>query len=373
MKTLLIISDSGMSVRKDQTVAFGPVVKEVEAFLQLFDHITWIGSKQDFKGSFEMIPKERLTVQMLDRPSGSGWRYKIKILFQYPRLKRLLLKEIEKHQYIHVRAPSHPAYLAMRICRKFPTKQFWFKYAGSWVDPAPKFYDFQRRLLKSLPLNCKVTVNGEWPKQSANILSFENPCLSEVHREEGNKVLSLKSVANPPKMDYCFVGGLNENKGIEQIVRVWSQIHDKRIGTLHIVGEGPLKKVLLEMARTMENKISFHGLMPKEKVHQIYSQCHFIILPSKTEGFPKVIGEAMNYSCVPLVSNVSCLGQYIQNGVNGFLLKDRSVESIARAIHESLLLKSDIIHRYNHYNYNLAEKFTYTYYIQRIRKKIFNL
>ena len=57
-----------------------------------------------------------------------------------------------------------------------------------------------------------------------------------------------------------------------------------------------------------------------QSVH-IYSKCDFIILPSKSEGFPKVIGEAMNYGCIPIVSDVSCISQYIQNGVNGFLIK----------------------------------------------------
>ena len=51
------------------------------------------------------------------------------------------------------------------------------------------------------------------------------------------------------------------------------------------------------------------------------------VLPSYSEGFPKVIAEAMNFGCIPIVSDISCIRQYIINGKNGFLINQTPTDS----------------------------------------------
>ena len=55
-----------------------------------------------------------------------------------------------------------------------------------------------------------------------------------------------------------------------------------------------------EKAEKIKVNTQFEGFLPKEQIMEVYKKCHFIVLPSKNEGFPKVIGEGMNYGCLPI-------------------------------------------------------------------------
>jgi len=54
-------------------------------------------------------------------------------------------------------------------------------------------------------------------------------------------------------------------------------------------------------------------------------------LPSKSEGWPKVVAEAMFWGCVPVSSAVSCVPNMLDGGKRGILLSmemDKDVEQI---------------------------------------------
>jgi glycosyltransferase involved in cell wall biosynthesis len=74
--------------------------------------------------------------------------------------------------------------------------------------------------------------------------------------------------------------------------------------------------------------VKIHGSLSKTEVQEIYKNSQFILVPSKNEGFPKVIGEAMNFGCVPIVSDVSCISQYVKNDYNGFLIQTNTIENL---------------------------------------------
>ena len=219
--------------------------------------------------------------------------------------------------------------------------------------------------------NCKITVNGKWPDQLKNILSFENPCLDENARLNGKEIVENKVLHD--KIDYCFVGGLNENKGSLLLLEALGQIKtSSSFGTLHIVGDGDLMSQLQQMALHLEFNIIFHGSLPKEEVAEIYEICHYIVLPSKSEGFPKVIGEAMNYGCIPIVSNISSIGQYVLHRENGILLDKIEIQTIKNAIMESLKISHTEFKMIIQNNYKLAAKFTYSHYKKRIISEVLN-
>lgn len=371
-RKLLVVSDTGMIMRNGKMFAFGPVVKELEEMLTIFDTITWIGFNrpdQIENASYLEVVSEKIKIISLKRVGGKSILDKLNIIKNYPTMWHTILSEIKKHQFIHSRAPSNPAYIAMLLSKDFPEKQFWFKYAGNWVDKASFFYDLQRKRLKKNQSNYRVSVNGLWKYQPEHILAFENPCLTEEDRLEGEKIVASKDLSS--EINYCFVGGLNENKGILKILSAFSEIEDSKIGTLHIIGDGTLKEEVIEKASVIKNNVKVHGFISKQEIIEIYKTCHFILLPSKSEGFPKVIGEAMNYSCVPIVSNVSCIDQYIQTGKNGYLIDPISSEKLKEIIIQSLSLSTEDFEKYNKFNYLFSEKFTYSYYMNRIKNELF--
>jgi len=368
---LLVISDTGMYQGGNSFYAFGPVVKELEE-LSCFETITWIGferSNEKKNGSFVKISKKQINVKLLPPSGGKNIGSKILILLAYPIYIMRILKEIYSSKYIHVRAPSNPAVITMLLSYFFPSKYFWFKYAGNWNGEASSFYKLQRLLLKNLRENSKVTVNGSWANQPKNIIGFENPCLDAEDRVLGEEIVAIKQIKE--ERNYCFVGGMNSNKGVDKIIDILENFKHKNLGVFHFVGGGELLEDLKTRSTSFSNSVVFHGFLAKNEINEIYKKCHFILLPSKSEGFPKVIGEAMNYGCVPIVSDVSCIGQYIHHKKNGYLISPINRSEIESLLLQSLELEGSIFNQMIQQNYSLAEKFTYTYYQEQVLSKVF--
>ena len=285
--SLLIISDTGMYVKQGKVYAFSPVVHEIVCFLEVFDSITWIGfnrSTQQNNASYSEVTSEKVHLIGLKEVGGTRLLDKAKIFLQYPKMYRIIHDEIKKHDYIHCRAPSNPSYIAMLLANNYPNKRFWFKYAGSWVDKASFFYDFQRKKLQKLKANSKITVNGNWDNQPSNVLAFENPCLTLQDREKGKDIIKSKDLE--AAIHYCFVGGLNTNKGILRIIKAFQDPCFKKNVYLHVVGSGTLLQTLKEEAVKTNINIQFYGNLSKQKVQEVYAKSNFIILASQTEGFP---------------------------------------------------------------------------------------
>lgn len=369
---LLVVSDTGIYQKDGKTYAFGPVVKELNEMLTLFERITWIGfNREDQKKnlSYIEIKSSNIKTITLKPVGGNSILDKFKIIYYYPKMWLLINSEIKKHNYIHSRFPSNPAFISLILSKKYLKKQFWFKYAGSWVDKTSFFYNFQRKKLKNLKTNSVVTVNGVWKNQSKNVIAFENPCLDEDDRKIGKIIVKEKELAN--MVNFCFVGGLNKNKGVDKIIEVFKTLNNNNVGTLHIVGNGNLCQSLKKEAHKIKTQVIFYGFLPKNKVVTIYEKSHFIILPSQSEGFPKVIGEAMNYGCLPIVSDVSCINQYIQNDRNGVLINSVTTESVKKSLFQSLKITNKEFLKYIDINYRIAERFTFNHYLQRIKNEVF--
>ena len=368
---LLVISDTGIVKTEDGCIAFGPVVIELNSLLQEFDEITWIGflkKNQISNKSYIKVTNKKIKIITLKDVGGKSILSKSKIIFYYPIMIFVILKEILKNDKIHTRAPSNPAIIAVFLSFFFRRKNFWHKYAGSWIDKTSTFYDFQRKILKRLPKNSVVTINGNFSNKK-NIISFENPCINEDDRKLGLKILENKRLDT--KINFCFVGGLTDQKGVDVLLEAFLEINSNRIGTIHFVGDGDKKEEYLNLAEKLKYKTNFHGFLDKNSIKEIYSKCHFLILPSKSEGFPKVVGEAMNFGCVPIVSDVSCINQYITHKKNGFLLFPIEVNQLKENIVNSINLDMMIYKYMIESNYKLSKKFTYLYYNKRIITEIF--
>lgn len=369
---LLVISDTSMRQDNDGVYAFGPVVKELEE-LSCFKTIVWIGfnrSNAVANKSLVKLSQENIKLILLPSSGGKTALSKLYIILLYPLYFFILLKEVYNSKCIHVRAPSNPGVIAMLLSKTFFTKKFWFKYAGDWIGKASPFYMLQRKMLMQLSGNSVVTVNGNWANQPKHIIGFENPCLDNSDRVFGEKICKEKELNQ--SINYCFVGGMNTNKGVDKIIKALEEIcvHEN-FGTFHFVGGGELLETVKNQAGLISDKIICYDFLPKQEISKIYKECHFIVLPSKSEGFPKVIGEAMNYGCVPIVSDVSCIGQYIEHYKNGFLINPITTQELQTNVLLSLNMSNDLYKRMVHDNYMLSEKFTYSYYQHRIVNTIF--
>ncbi|HEY9167854.1 MAG TPA: glycosyltransferase family 4 protein [Lutibacter sp.] len=373
MSKLLIISHTEHYKNTyDEIVGWGPTVTEINYLATQFDEIYHLAvflneeappsSLAYTSGNIHFIP--------LKDTGGKKILQKLGVVWNAPSTIFKVIQLLEKVDIFQLRAPTGMGVYLIPFLNLFVKKKGWFKYAGNWNQQKPPFgYAIQRWCLKRQ--HRMVTINGAWENQLPQCLTFENPCLTEGDRIDGNQTIKSKELSKP--YNFCFVGGLNENKGVQLIINAFCEIAHPNLGALHIVGDGVLRAALELKAKSIGTPVIFHGFLNKEAIVEIYNACHFIILPSKSEGFPKVIGEAMNYGCIPIVSNVSCIGQYIANKKNGFLIEPLSSVKLKTIIEESIFMDPAFFKEMIETNFSLSEKFTYANYNKQLKSKILDL
>ena len=373
---LLIVSATPMRFSKDVGhEAFEPVVREIENMKHLFKNITWIGYNYNndlSRSNLRKIHSNKVNYILLEQTGGSRLFDKLNIIMKIIPYFSIILKEIIKNDIIHTRAPSFPAFLAIIASLFLNKKRYWHKYAGNWAQKnSPFSYSIQRWLLNMDFGNSNVTINGSWPNQKQHLLSFENPCLTETELESAKIIAEQKDYSG--KLNICFVGRLEPAKGALIILELLQNLEDVDwVDTFYIIGDGPSKNIIENKKPNLHLKVCLTGWLLREQLNEIYTKCHLIILPSyASEGFPKVLAEAASYGCVPIVSNLSSISQYINNNISGVLIDDLTPSNI-KSVLSKLSNKREELMSMASSALKWVSLFTYSRYVFRIEKEIIN-
>jgi glycosyltransferase involved in cell wall biosynthesis len=373
MSTLTIISHTEHYNKPDGSiVGLGSTVTEINHLLAVFDTIVHVAMLHEVAAPPSALPytSNKITFVALPAVGGTPVIDKLGVIFKAPQILNIIRKAISKTDYFQFRAPTGIGVYVIFYLVFFSKKKGWFKYAGNWKqEQAPLAYRFQRWLLKNQKR--KVTINGAWLDQPKQCLTFENPCLTAAEVELGKHAIANKTFQYP--LQFCFVGRLEAAKGLDLIINAIESLdaNDRsKIGKDHLVGDGKRITEYKKKVKDKELPFVFHGYLSRTAVHNIYKESHAILLPSASEGFPKVIAEAMNYGCIPIVSDVSSIGHYIKDNENGFLIKTLNSESVMEVLRQFLNRSENEYTLIMTSGNNNLHKFSYHYYNQRIETEI---
>ncbi|UWY28594.1 glycosyltransferase [Flavobacterium sp. TR2] len=335
---LLVISGAPFIFKGKKSFAYSPYVKELivwEKYVEdiLFCCPVW---KNENGLLIEEIPFHfRKHYKLIDFNLNSFPNI-IKSFFLVFCNILIIIKAVYDADHIHLRCPGNMGLLGCIVQIFFPSKKKTAKYAGNW-DPRskqPLTYRMQKWILNNtfLTRNMQVLVYGEWENQSKNIKSFFTATYSESEKE----VVAKDNISK--EKTFVFVGALASGKNPMYAIKLVEQlVKNNNMDLLHIFGEGR-ERVNLEnyiKENQLEKFVFLHGNQNKETLKQFYKKSHFVILPSKSEGWPKAIAEGMFWGCVPLATNVSCVPFMINYGERGLLL-DMNVKRDVAQIQEIL-------------------------------------
>ena len=108
--------------------------------------------------------------------------------------------------------------------------------------------------------------------------------------------LPVRSAAGA--LRFLFVGRLTDQKGLDRLAPFFAA---GRLGTLSVLGDGPERKPL-EVA--FAGRARFYGQVSREAVAQAMTEHDVLLMPSRWEGHPFTLLEAMAGGCVPLVQQL---------------------------------------------------------------------
>ncbi len=152
----------------------------------------------------------------------------------------------------------------------------------------------------------------------------------------------------PEKVDYgrvLYVGRLIELKGLPFLMAALASLVDEFSQLrLIVIGDGPKRREYEELGRRLlGDRVLFLGAQPREKVLEEMQRAYLFSMPSVTmptgeaEAFGVVYLEAQ--ACgVPVVAFASGgVPEVVRHGETGFLVPERDVKLLSKAIREILL------------------------------------
>lgn len=371
---LLIISDMAHYLHDGALVGWGPTVEEINHLAMLFDEVRHIGCLHTTAAPGSSLPYSQPNITFIPLPptGGNHFRDKLKILQLTPRYLATIWKELNTADVVHLRCPANIPLLALlvMVLRRKP-KYRWVKYAGNWGAGReyPVFFRLQRWILNRNLTRSIVTINGSWTGQKPHILSFQNPCLTEKEVDLA-QVSSLGKVIQEP-VRLVFVGALNERKGVNSLLSIASSLQRRAIPfVLDILGDGADRtKYENQVAKQgLSGKVVFHGWVPKPGLAGYYQQAHINLLPSQSEGWPKVLSEGMAYGVVPLASAVASIPQVLTETGAGLTISPHdNIEAYVDAV-KHLLDNPHTWHELSVNSRNAAVLFTYENYLRSVRE-----
>jgi glycosyltransferase involved in cell wall biosynthesis len=241
-------------------------------------------------------------------------------LVQLPLICFKIYRVMLVSDHIHLRCPGNIGLLGCLIQIFFPNKLKTAKYAGNWDrnSKQPWSYKLQRYILNNtfLTRNMTVLVYGRWPDQSSNIKPFFTASYSE------------KQIIETPKPDVdkiinlIFAGTLTKGKRPLIAIKVLQELTNKGYkAQLVICGDGIEFKYLSDYVtqNKLTDYVHFLGNVDAEKIKIEMIKSHFLIFGSESEGWPKVVAEAMWWGCIPVTTAVSCVPDMLANGARGVL------------------------------------------------------
>ncbi len=371
-KKLVVISHTAHQYLPDGTlVGWGPTVAELNYLSQYWDELLHVACIEPYINNPSLQSYQSKNIRFAPIPSfgGTTWLRKLGVFYKAPQIIWQIVKSLKGTTHVQIRVPMGIGVYVLPLFVFFPKKFIlWVKYANNWGHVSnSKGYRFQRWFLEKNFLKCKVTINGFWPNQPQHCLSFENPCINQAQFEKGRTI--QKSFDN--KLKVVFAGRIEEAKGIDFIMEVLKELPQERFEEWILIGEGPLKESLMKLCLELSIPAKFPGFLSQLEVHKYLETADILVLPSKSEGFPKIAAEAWNYKVIPLVSPVGSLPHYMESRKNGFMMDEVSEGSFLQAFIELLNCSSTELKDISENGYSMAHKFTFDNYYKHLYKEVF--
>ncbi|MCH8478204.1 MAG: glycosyltransferase [Wenzhouxiangella sp.] len=145
----------------------------------------------------------------------------------------------------------------------------------------------------------------------------------------------VEAIAPPPKerqRTLLCVGRLNYEKGRDIAVQAFAEA-DPDDWQLKIAGEGPERPRLEALIEQLGLSQRVYLLGEISNVPDLMRECAIFILPSRSEGFPNALCEAMSagMACISF-AGLNDPDIIREDGLDGVLVKEQSVAALADAI-----------------------------------------
>ncbi len=180
-----------------------------------------------------------------------------------------------------------------------------------------------------------------------------------------------KGLTNPSKREVRFltVSRLEKRdryKGVDKTLRALRHLRSHPIPwTYHIIGQGDDLPYLRELTQSLnlQDRVTFHGLLPSRQLQQSYLNCDVFVLPSHFgywenrwhgEGFGLVYLDAASFGIPSIACNLGGATDWIRHLENGWLIPQNDEASLVNALRQALG-EPGLRQRFGHHAYQSSQ------------------
>lgn len=292
-----------------------------ERYLKHFDDLTVIGrcKLESDTSRYHAAEKENVTFKLFDNVAGGADYFR-----KRKQIEDKLIEEIKKHDVIIMRFPATISVFAAEYCIRNGIKYVAEVVGCSWdanwnyggIAPkliAPYSYFKMKKAVKYASASIYVTkefLQRRYPTSATIIENASNVIIKDIQGEAlPERLLKIENfTANNIKIG--IIGNIAVRyKGYDVLLKAISNLPDniRRNITVQFVGGGDptYLKSLIDLYQVSSQVVILGKLKAGKEIFDFLDSLDIYVHPSKQEGLPRVVIEAMSRACPVLASSVA--------------------------------------------------------------------
>lgn len=253
-------------------------------------------------------------------------------IFQFINICVLLKKERIDIIHAHWFVPSgFTAIIAAKIFRK---PSIISSHGPDILNLPGAFWDKTRKFIVK-QANLVTVISPTFIKDLVNFYPPVKEKISFISMGIDTELFYFKPKEFKSEQKLLFAGRLSPVKGVSYLIKAMPKIlQEFPNAKLEIIGYGEQEDDLRKLVRTLslDKKINFVGAVENKEMPKYYHSSSVYILPSLVEGLPVALMEAMSCGCPVIATSVGGVPDLIGDGINGILIKTKSIEEISQSV-----------------------------------------
>lgn len=313
-----------------------------DRYLAVFDFVTVIARVKhspDHNEQWKRVDGNNVRVVYLPHYIGFAG-----LLRNAPAILRILKTTIKPHMAVIYRVPSQTAMLST-LFRRSKNNQYSLEVVG---DPADVFASgivnssIDRLLgwLSKTALQKMVKNAGAVSYVTQQYLQNRYPVKPGTYTVGCSSIeLDGRHINSKPKTytkhakKLLFIGSFGQlYKGADLLISALAKLNDSgRDYHLTLLGDGHYKNDMLQLAISLKCKesVRFVGEVTADQVQQYIEQAEVFVMPSRTEGLPRALIEAMAKGLPAIGSTVGGIPELLDNE---YLFESENIDMLANKL-----------------------------------------
>jgi glycosyltransferase involved in cell wall biosynthesis len=315
---------------------------QMKALSELFDATILMVPCRAANPSFTETPLtgHNLSVVALSYPGGHGLSRKLMFPIWLAQNLPKILKGLCQSNAVHAPIPGDVGTVGM-IGAFLLRKPLFVRHCGNWLKPRTMAEHFWHWFMEwsAGKTNVMLATGGAAQNPSTRNANIHWIFSSSLKQADLQTVARVRRLEPSRTLRVVHVSRQDLAKGAGQVIQAACLLRDRFPQIeVHIAGDGPALDGFKSLAAALgaEQQVHFHGKLNHQDVMGLLQKADVFCFPTTaSDGFPKVVLEALASGLPVIATRVSAIPQLLGSGC-GILLDDDSSLAVAKGIEDVL-------------------------------------